>query len=485
MSGRKEAGSLAIVSAVAATPNAIETTNPAPHAPHGPERSAGRARWRRSASRFAITASGALLLSLIVFPAVSPAAPVSASGCGTNWTSRSTPPKKIRVYLTQQDRVIVKNFRSYVPMVMASGEFPSRMPMAVLEAGATAVKQYAWYYALKGNHRPGFETASGVCYDVRNDTTDQIFRRNAHPTEKQKMAVRDTWGLSLRKGDRFFLTGYRAGTSDRCGADRDGWRLYERSAADCARRGWSRERIQAYYYAPRVDFVWNDGIVPPQKNPDTTPPVVASPTVTPGHGQPTSGNVNVKVRWSASDPSGVRAYTLEEQVDTGAWQVIKLSSSHQTAITVATHPGKSYRFRVRAKDKAGNRSGWVDGERFSPQLVQSDSAVLIGYWRKSKDKAALGGSLRVASAAGTAAGLQFHGSSIGVVASRGPSYGKIQVLVDGRAVKTIDLRAPKAKNRQVVFSESWPGDGNHVVTVQALGTSGRPKVDLDAFVLLH
>src|SRR5262245_7215437 len=184
MSGRKEAGSLANASvALAAGQNA-----------RAPESANVRSRFRRSANRFAFTtASGALLLSLIVFPAVTPADPVAASGCGTNWTSRSTPPRTIRVYLTDQHRVIVKNFRSYVPMVMASGEFPSRMPMAVLEAGATAVKQYAWYYALKGNHRAGFRTASGVCYDVRNDTTDQLFRPAAHPTVKQKQAVANTW----------------------------------------------------------------------------------------------------------------------------------------------------------------------------------------------------------------------------------------------------------------------------------------------------
>src|SRR3954470_18652662 len=133
MSGRKEAGSLAN-SAVASA---------AGQDARAPQSVAARSRLRRSATRFAFTtASGALLLSLVVFPAVAPPATASASGCATHSTSRTTPPKTIRVYLTDQHRVIVKNFRSYVPMVMASGEFPSRMPMAVLEAGATAVKQY-------------------------------------------------------------------------------------------------------------------------------------------------------------------------------------------------------------------------------------------------------------------------------------------------------------------------------------------------------
>jgi hypothetical protein len=487
MSGRKEAGSLAGFSVFGAASQDLRAPEPtdAHEAPRSPEAALpARSRLRRSASRFAITASGALLLSLIVFPAVSPAAPVSASGCGTNWTSRTTPPKTIRVYLTEQNRVIVKIFRSYVPMVMASGEFPSRLPKAVLEAGATAVKQYAWYYALKGHHRDGYRTDSGVCYDVRNDTSDQLFKPAAHPTAKQRQAVADTWGLTLRKGKRFFLTGYRAGSSNRCGADRDGWRLYERSAANCAKLGWSRERIQAYYYAPRINFVWNGSRVPPNKVHDTAPPVVHVAAMTPARSQPGTGNVNVKVRWSATDMSGIGSYAVQEQVGIGAWQNVRLSSPRQTAVSVTTHPGKSYRFRVRARDTVGNQGEWITGSRFTPQLVQSGAAVLSGGWERSKDKSAIGGAVTSTKTDGGAR-LQFHGSSIGVVASRGPNFGRIRVLVDGHVVQTVDLWSRKEKDRHVVFLQSWRADGNHSITVQAIGSKNHPKVDLDAFVLLH
>jgi hypothetical protein len=456
------------------------------HAARVPESAAARSRLRRSASRFAFTtASGALLLSLIVFPAVGPTATASASGCGTNWTSRSTPPKTIRVYLTDQHRVVVKNFRSYVPMVMASGEFPSRMPMAVLEAGATAVKQYAWYYALKGNHRSGFRTSSGVCYEDRNDTTDQLFRPAAHPSAKQKQAVANTWGLTLRKGKRFFLTGYRAGSSSHCGADRDGWHLYERSAADCARNGWSREHIQSYYYAPRLNFVWNGAQVPPQPKADTSAPTVQGPEVEPGRHQPANGNVNLKLHWSATDPSGIRSYAVEEKVGGGAWHAVRLSSPHQTAVSVTARSGTIHRFRVRAKDKAGNRSDWVDGAGFTPQMLQSDAASLSGHWQESRDKSALGGDLSSTTGSGASARLSFRGSSIGVVGSRGPNFGRIRVFIDGNAVKTVDLWASKAKDRRVVFRSSWAAAGKHSITVQALGSKERPKVELDAFVLLH
>jgi len=476
MSGRKEAGSLANPSMTVADG----------HDARVPRSAVVRSRLRRSATRFAFTtASGALLLSLVVFPAVAPTATASASGCATNWTSRTTPPKTIRVYLTDQHRVIVKNFRSYVPMVMASGEFPSRMPMAVLEAGATAVKQYAWYYALKGNHRSGYRTSSGVCYDVRNDTTDQLFTRGADPTAKQKRAVANTWGLTLRKGKRFFLTGYRAGSSSRCGADRDGWRLYERSAADCAKQGWSRERIQAYYYAPRINFIWNGGAASPEGKADTAAPTVQRPKVEPGRRQPANGNVNLKVHWSATDPSGIRAYAVEEKVGSGAWHAVHLSSSHQTAVSVTARSGTIHRFRVRAKDKAGNRSDWVVGTAFTPQMVQSDAASLSGHWRQSSDKSALGGGVSSTVGSGSSARLSFRGSSVGVVASRGPNFRKIRVLLDGHEVKIVNLWASKAKDRRVVFRTSWASSGKHAITIEALGSEQRPKVELDAFALLH
>ncbi len=69
---------------------------------------------------------------------------------------------------------------------MASGEFPAWLPDAVLEVGATAVKQYAWYYALEGHHRSGYRTQGGACYDVRDDTLDQLYRpEQANPRANQ------------------------------------------------------------------------------------------------------------------------------------------------------------------------------------------------------------------------------------------------------------------------------------------------------------
>jgi hypothetical protein len=199
-----------------------------------------------------------LLASAFVVPAP------AAAACGTNWASKKEPPPTIRVLRTQTGRVEKVDFKRYVVVVMASGEWPTTMPKALLEAGALATKQYAWYYALKGNHRAEYRTASGACYDVRDDSVDQVYRpERAEPTKKQSAARDALWGLSLRKRDRFFLTGYRQGSATKCEADADSWRLYARSARDCVKRlDYDSERVLRAYYQPGLTFVWAPGTDP-------------------------------------------------------------------------------------------------------------------------------------------------------------------------------------------------------------------------------
>lgn len=229
---------------------------------------------------------------------------LAAAACGTAWTSRTEPPQTILVLRTATGAVQEVNFKRYVAVVMASGEWPTTLHRAVLEAGAQAVKQYAWYYALEGNHRDGDVSPGGRCYDVRDDSRDQLFRPDvAEPTAKQ-LAARDAlWGLSLRKRDRFFLTGYRGGTESRCAADADGWRLYARSARDCARRlDYDGVRILESYYSPGLEFVWADGT-----EPRTVPPKEAEPTDDAGSGasEPTDWLQRLAELLSVgADPSG-------------------------------------------------------------------------------------------------------------------------------------------------------------------------------------
>ena len=208
--------------------------------------------------------AGTLALSLVLaIPAVLQP-PAAEAACGTEWTSKKEPPPTILVLRTGSGNVAEVNFKRYVAEVMASGEWPTTMNRTMLEVGALAAKQYGWYYTLKGNHREAYRTASGKCYDVRDDSADQIYRPDsAEPTEKQKAARDELWGLSLRKNDKFLLTGYRAGSATKCAADADGWHLYAASAKDCVKRlEYDSEDVLRAYYGPNLKLVWAPGTEP-------------------------------------------------------------------------------------------------------------------------------------------------------------------------------------------------------------------------------
>ena len=64
--------------------------------------------------------------------------PAEAAPCGTAWKSRKEPPPSILVLRTATGKVEKVGFKRYVAVVMASGEWPSSLPVALLEAGALA-----------------------------------------------------------------------------------------------------------------------------------------------------------------------------------------------------------------------------------------------------------------------------------------------------------------------------------------------------------
>jgi len=92
---------------------------------------------------------------------------------------------------------------------------------------------------------------------------------------------------------------------------------------------------------------------------DRTPPVVETPTAK-RHG---AGAI---IRWSARDPllqthtAGVRDAAVQFRVDGGAWRTLDRANARgRTALTAMT-PGRTYEVRVRARDRAGNVSAWVE-----------------------------------------------------------------------------------------------------------------------------
>ena len=210
--------------------------------------------------------AGALAAGLVAFaalagiPAGTPAgttgpAPVRAASACTGWTSDSVPPTTIRVLRTTgpaAGTVQVVPFHDYVTVVMAAEWGPSD-PAEALKAGAVAVKEYAWYRAMIWR---GGTAADGSCYDVVDSSIDQVYWPEAKtPSASEVSAVDATWGISVLKSGNLFATHYTAGSSVACGANADGWHLYQLSAMHCADAGLAAAMILQTYYDPGAQIV--------------------------------------------------------------------------------------------------------------------------------------------------------------------------------------------------------------------------------------
>jgi hypothetical protein len=202
------------------------------------------------------------MLSVLVWlPAVTPPQVAQAASVCTGWTSTRVPPSKIRVLRTSgtsSGYVQTADFKKYVQIVMAA-EWPPNWPAAALKSGAIAVKQYGWYYTM--HWRGG--TAHGACYDVVDNTNDQVYQPESRtPSAAALAAIEATWKESVTKNGSFLMTGYRSGTSYiRCGVDADGWHLFQHSSVDCANQGMTADQILHVYFDPGM-ATWTPPIKP-------------------------------------------------------------------------------------------------------------------------------------------------------------------------------------------------------------------------------
>jgi hypothetical protein len=212
-------------------------------------------------------------LALNALPVARPPTSAAAGGCGT-YASESVPPQAIRVFRTATGAVETVDFRAYVKNVL-SREWISSWTTESLRAGALAVRNYAWYQIL---HWRGYVNEADQCFDVFDSTRDQVYNP-ARPTYATAAAAVDsTWTTLALKGGRIFATYYNAGAAgEGCGANANGWKLYQWGSQACGVAGRTASQILATYYAGVVV----SGPPPPAPSPTPSPTPIPSPMPTP------------------------------------------------------------------------------------------------------------------------------------------------------------------------------------------------------------
>ena len=67
---------------------------------------------------------------------------------------------------------------------------------------------------------------------------------------------------------------------------------------------------------------------------------------------------------------------------------------------------------------------------------------------------------------------------------RGPDRGTAAIYVDGVYKTNVNLHTINTHPRQVVYATNWSANGTHTIKIVCLGTTGHPRIDVDAFVVL-
>jgi hypothetical protein len=221
---------------------------------------------------------------------------------------------------------------------------------------------------------------------------------------------------------------------------------------------------------------------------DTSVPTATGPV---SRGQPagttvTNSAVKTRISWSGSDSiSGIDHYVLSQSTDGGAWTTVS-SLVKTTSVVRNLAPGHTYRFAARPIDRAGNIGLKSIGPSFRITAVQQSSSAVryAGSWTTSTSATTWwGGTARHSSKAGSTAKFSFVGRSIAWVGLKGVGRGRAQIFVNGVLKATVDLYSSTTLNKRVIWSAVYSASGTRTITIKVLGTSGRPRVDIDGFIV--
>ena len=221
-------------------------------------------------------------------------------------------------------------------------------------------------------------------------------------------------------------------------------------------------------------------------NIDRSNPVAFVPGVSLRAGTTLSGgSLRVHVNLGGSDvgPAGIASFDLARSIDGHAFAVLASGITGAQVESVMT-PGHTYRYEVRARDRAGNLGAWKVGPTLTPKLVQQSSASVVfsGSTVPTSGTSYSGGSQRYLATAGAAARFATSARSLSFVTTRGPNRGVARIYVDGVLKATVDLEAASTTYRYVAFRMSWASLGTHTIRVVS---GGGGRVDVDAFGVIR
>jgi subtilase family serine protease len=179
--------------------------------------------------------------------------------------------------------------------------------------------------------------------------------------------------------------------------------------------------------------------------------------------------INCGSTCSASFPSGtvvtLTATPVSGAVFTGWTGACAGMASNTCTVTMSANEAVSASFTASAK------------------VYQYTAATYKGTWTVSKCLCYVGGADKYSKASGASASFTFTGNEIQFVSKEKTTQGSFKIYVDGVLKGTISTYSTTTQNAVIVWSASFASVGKHTIKIVNAGTSGHPRVDVNAFVV--
>jgi hypothetical protein len=207
----------------------------------------------------------------------------------------------------------------------------------------------------------------------------------------------------------------------------------------------------------------------------SAPTFSTGPSLQLRRGARVAADVPVRLRFAAAD--SVRLYRVAS-----ASPGVVLSPT-STSLSLTQRTGTTVTRTLTATDAAGNTR--TATTRTAVRLGSERWATkYAGRWGTLRQGDTLGGAVRRSHTRGASATFSATGRDLGLVATTGPTQGRITVYVDGRSAGTVDLRSTTTSTRRLVWTRHFATTARHSVRVVVQGTTGRPLVSLDGWAVL-
>lgn len=202
------------------------------------------------------------------------------------------------------------------------------------------------------------------------------------------------------------------------------------------------------------------------------------------------------VRWEGPrvmlGPSAVRFHVLYREQNDGSFRPLPALGSEVTTATSARfagEPGQVYIFKVSAEDGRGHIGAPARARTIVPvDDGASPYARYTGSWTAQSGDGFYRLGEHQSNETGAVFTYDFDGRRVWLIGAKGPDRGRALVFLDGLAYGTIDMYAPTARPRRVLWSSPTvkpiSSIKRHQLKVVVAGTSGRPLVGIDALARL-